>query len=186
MQRRIAFFGAMALAVALCLASVSAAAQSLVHVTGEEQGWLCLIWVAPGEPFDVYVWLFPGAEGVLCVEYQLHVMPETATLISSFRNPWISTETGNPTGPPGVTVCFHECKRDPIWMYKLTYALADMRCTIFPIIAHEDTGVLRAMTCTEPHHPFIQFDEYMFPGVMCPCPAVESSSWGAIKTLLME
>lgn len=186
MQRRIAFLCVIALSIVLCFTPVIVTAIPFVHVTGENEGWLCLIWVAPGEQFDIYVWIVPDAAGVLCVEYQLGILPENATLISSFRNPWISTETGNPTGPPGVTVCFHECKRDPIWMYKLTYALADWRCTVFPIIAHEDTGVLRAMTCTEPDHPYVQFPELMVPGVMCPCPAVESSSWGAIKTLLIE
>jgi hypothetical protein len=149
-------------------------------IRGESGDWLCNYWPGPGELFEVFVFVYTDDEGVYCAEYKL-LAPDNWTHVGTVGSPEISTQEGNPAGAPGVTVCFTQCQTAAFWMYKLIYTHVDGHCSLPETVAHDDTGGHLVRICLEPDYP--ESDAYgeWNVGPNCLCPAVEETSWGAIK-----
>ena len=168
-----------ALCISLCLDVVppDVAATAWLDVLDENANWLCMVY---GDPYEVYVWIFPDTSGVICSEFQFNV-PDNVTVVSTEINPAYSSEIGTRVGPPGVTICFQECQRDPFWIIKYQCTLPT-RCALFHIINHEIGGDVRVSSCAVPDSlRSAYYSEWGYSGPLCLCPSTEESSWGAIK-----
>jgi len=162
----------------------------------ESGGWLCEIWLQDGVPAEAYVWVSPDSAGIFCVEYQVvfnafcDFPPYNITLQYSSPNPAASSVTGTPVDPPGTVICFDECRTDGFWAHKLVFMPSSHGALIYLDIApHDDSGEVRAVSCTEPGNPYISLNHWVWDwtgGIGGLCPGVEETSWGAIKSMFNE
>lgn len=168
---------ALCIGLCFCIVPTDAVAETWLLVLDEYQGYFCNGYE---DLYDVYVWAYPDTAGFVCIEYQF-ILPDYMAALSTEINPAYSTVAGTLEGPPGVTICFQECQMEPVWTVRYHCAIIEGYCSPFEIIEHEDSGNVRATTCSEPDSYQDAIACWYNPSPCSTCPANEESSWGAIK-----
>jgi hypothetical protein len=144
----------------------------------------CSYYATPFEVATFWVWVRPGEDGMICVDYEITV-PANIIQAATIVNPDAGYHIGDAIVPPGSTVCFPACKTDWIWTHQLTCLVIDANPSVITIDPHDDYGFLRAINCIDFGDSVEEMvkinDLYINQGC---CLATESSSWGAIKSML--
>lgn len=131
--------------------------------------------------FVMWIWVRPGDGGAMCAEYEI-ATPYNVIVTGIIPNPDAPITVGEPVAPPGVRICFQECRTAWFWTYQVEFLVTDMAFSMITVEPHDTSGGILLTTCapdnpTEPmcvfHDLFINHDF-----------GVEDSSWGAIKGML--
>ena len=101
--------------------------------------------------FDLWVWILPGENGVMCAEYKLD-LPENMIPQSAVLNPSNSIYMGEAYGSPGLSICFPECQNDWFWTAKIQILLTDRIAGYLVLSAHEDGGTMQIANCAWPDY----------------------------------
>lgn len=143
---------------------------------------------APFTPFDVYVFILPSDNGVTAAEFKTDLTGAAAVLaLAPVTNLDIITiSDGSPFGAPGVKVtCF--CEMDWFWTHKLPFYMTGLEpgfIEIFPhdlIVTQAQVAGCDGVATIETLFPINKFGLNQ-DGVV----PDESSTWGAIKSLINE
>lgn len=101
--------------------------------------------------FDLWVWILPGENGVMCAEYKLDIpadmIPQSVEL-----NPSNYICLGEAYGSPGLSICFPECQNEWFWTAKIQILLTDRTERYIVLSAHEDAGTIQVANCL-PDYP---------------------------------
>ena len=164
--------------------TVPAGADTFVGIYADEGRTLCSLYPAPYSPVTLWVWVQPGQDGMMCVEYEI-VIPFNVIDAYTQVNPAAGYHIGDAIVPPGAEVCFPGCVTDWIWIHQVMCLVTDANPSIVTLEPHDDAGILRATTCAEPAPWYEEMTKIndMFFNQGC-CLAAEESSWGAIKSIL--
>ncbi len=137
----------------------------------------------PMTPVEMWVWVLPGENGLLCAEFDVSFPSNVVT----------STVTWNPdlqvTLPPSP--CFPECQSDWNWIYHQLIYVTSEEPSFIQIIASSD-DILQFTTCEEgyPAEPCIKITNlylnYGEDSDECDQTPVSDSSWGCIKRLFAQ
>lgn len=139
---------------------------------------------APYMGFTAVHWVLPGDDGVICAEF-LVTFPATYFNTGTVVNPGHSVALGSPTAN-GVSICFAECQRDWFWTYQLTFLPTVTTVEQIQIVGHTDTGAYSVADC-RPGYPIAPVSLLNNLHVNEDCiVANETSSWGAIKSMVSE
>ncbi len=135
------------------------------------------------EPFEVYSWVLPSENGLVCAEFDI-AYPEYLVM---------SVHTDNPEAlipivpdPDGVTVCFGECRTDWVWLRRFNFLPTSTGGMDFiNIVPHPISGSIQAANCLEgnPYEPVLLLNYFCINDPACPI-ATDNASWGAIKSLV--
>ena len=171
------------IATAIAIA-VPAGAVTYVGIYADENHTQCSLYPAPYNLVTLWVWVQPGDDGMMCVEYEI-VTPYNVIDAATIVNPLAGYHIGDAIVPPGATVCFPSCWTDWIWIHQITCLVTDAGPSIVSLEPHGDLGVIRATTCAEPEPQYEEMTKIndMFINQDC-CLSSEESSWGAIKSIL--
>ncbi|MCK4549586.1 MAG: hypothetical protein KAU49_05435 [Candidatus Krumholzibacteria bacterium] len=144
----------------------------------------CSSYPALYQVVNFWVWVLPGNDGMICVEYEI-TTPANVIEAATTVNPEAGYSIGDAIVPPGATVCFPTCRTDWIWIHQLTCLVTDSVPSIITLDPHGDYGIMRALNCIEPGEHYETMtkvnDVYLFQECVL---ANQESSWGAIKSLL--
>jgi len=159
-------------------------ATTYIGMYSDEAHSECSHYAVPFQLVAFWVWVLPGEDGMLCVDYEITV-PSNVIQAATIINPEAGYQIGDAIVPPGSTVCFPTCRNDWIWTHQLQCLIIDTTPSIITLDPHDDYGVLRSTTCVEPLYPVEEMRKLndMFLNQSC-CLATRESSWGAIKSLL--
>lgn len=178
------------LCVALCLVSACANAQPhVLSLWGSEEMFACdVLHEEPNIPFDVYVFIDPGPDGVYAVEYKLEILPGHYSTQMTIA-PIVSGATvGSWIGSPGISAPFNSCQTELTWIVNLTMVAPDIEPGFYTFGPNDHTGAVRVGTCAD-NRPFEPAEAYNVFGYNESCMwyhANETSSWGAIKSLFND
>jgi hypothetical protein len=138
-------------------------------------------------PVEMWIWTLPGQNGMICVEFEIgyaaNVIPSTIT--PGFDD--VTLAIGDLD--EGLSACLMECQWDWFWFYHQTLYVTDDMPTYCEVLPHPDIGVYQFANCLPgfPVEPCIKFTNlyinYQPTDPECLGTAVESSSWGAIKSI---
>ncbi len=171
-------------AIALTSIAFQADATTYIGIYADEVHSECSSYPAPYLLVSFWVWVQPGADGMICVDYEITTPPnviEAAALV----NPEAGYHIGDAIVPPGSTVCFPTCRTEWVWTHQLQCLVTDVAPSIITLDPHDDYGILRASSCIEPEYPaeeMVKLND-LFLNQECFL-ATQASSWGAIKSLL--
>ena len=96
--------------------------------------------------FDLWVWVLPGADGVMCAEYKLD-LPTGLAVQTTEINPANCVVMGEAWGSPGISICFPECQTDWIWTAKLQLLLTDRIKRYLTVSEHEYAEAIHISNC---------------------------------------
>lgn len=131
--------------------------------------------------FVMWIWVRPGDNGAICADYEI-ATPYNVIVSDIAPNPDAPVRVGEPVAPPGISICFDECRTDWFWTYRVVFYVTDMELTRITVEPHDTSGGTLITTCepdntTEPMCVFTDlYINYDF--------AVEEFSWGAVKRML--
>lgn len=171
-------------AIALFAAPVSAA--SVLSVWADDGMTACETYTAaPYQPFNVYVFLEPGADGAFAVEYKL-IAPVGHFATVQTPSPVVSEATiGVWFGSPGISAPFTACQVNTFWVVNLTMMSPNTDPGFYTLELNDNSLFLGVATCEEPLRPMIDGTAYNFFGFNDACVVgTEESSWGAIKSMM--
>jgi hypothetical protein len=150
-------------------------------------------WCVDGAGFysaEMWVWCLPGDGGMICVEFALgypgNVIQSTITLSPLIFPP----EVFDPE--IGVTLCYSTCQVAWTWIFHQTLWVTTAEQTHVALVKHTNPLIedIQIATCEAgyPVEPVRKFSDFYinYPPEECPGNAVESESWGAIKSLMAE
>ncbi|MBN2069924.1 MAG: hypothetical protein JW814_00595 [Candidatus Krumholzibacteriota bacterium] len=145
------------------------------------------IFVPPFVNFHIYVYCLPSDNGVTALEYQV-ALDGTTNLVAlaGVKNPAMGIADGAPYGAPGIKVSC-PCQGDWFYTFDLPFYLMDGVAGYVELVAHDliETQVqvagCDALRTIEPVTPLNKFGLNQ-DGVV----ANETSTWGAIKSLINE
>lgn len=136
--------------------------------------------------FDVYVFVNPSDNGVSVLEYKLAVEGITgiATLLTT-KNPDMGFSSGDAYGGSGIMISC-PCQLDWFWTYSFSFMIVSADPGYFVIESTDTPGSPNVGGCDplktlEPLNPILKFGLntlHITPN--------ESSTWGAIKSLIKE
>ena len=176
--------GAFFIIITLISISFQADATTYLGLYADEAHSECSSYPTPYQLVNFWVWVQPGEDGMICVEYEI-TTPANVIQAATIVNPAAGYHIGDAIVPPGATVCFATCQTDWIWTHQLTCLPIDSAPSIITLDSHEDHGFMRATNCIDPGDPYETMtkinDLYLNQGC---CLSNEESSWGAIKSLL--
>ncbi len=112
----------------------------------EQRTAACVTGVPVMAPYDIYVFLDPGAGGAMAVEYRIDSPPGTHSIIGTENGDFISCSMGDPF-LEGVSLAFSTCQIDPVCLQKLTVLPLSADVAYFNFAPHADTGLLAVATC---------------------------------------
>ena len=131
-----------------------------------------------------WVWVQPGEDGMMCVEYEITV-PANVIEAATIVNPEAGYHIGDAIVPPGALVCFPSCKTEWIWIHQLTCLVISETPSVITLDPHDDYGILRATNCVSPGDPYEAMtkinDMFLYQDCVL---SSRPSSWGAIKSQL--
>lgn len=137
--------------------------------------------------FDLYVWILPGSNGVSVAEYQLGIEGTNMIgLYGTVENEAITLASGAAWGPPGVRFSI-PCQMSAFWGYKFEFGYMGTEDFIV-VMTHDEalSGAPESGGCDADktleelfvHNKFGLNQDGEVPN--------ESSTWGAIKSLINE
>lgn len=176
--------GILCIVIALISIPSSADATTYIGLYADEAHSECSWFGAPYELATFWVWVQPGGNGMICVDYEI-TTPSNVIQAATIVNPEAGYHIGDAIVPPGATICFPSCRTEWVWTHKLQCLVIDTSPSIITLDPHGDYGILRATTCIEPGYPVEEMtktnDLFLHQGC---CLATQASSWGAIKSLM--
>lgn len=168
---------------AIALFAVPASAQML-SIWGDVEMTTCEYYGDAYVPFQIYLILEPGPDGVFAAEYML-VLPSNLMVQVQTPSPAISIVKDNPIGPPGVSVGFLTCQMEPLVVYQFQMFPTSADPSHIQIVENADTGKLIIANCEEPLRPEMPCAVFDYFGFNAGCiVGTEESSWGAIKSMM--
>lgn len=172
-----------AFALAFVCLIVSPVQSQILSLWGDEAMTTCQVsTTAPYTPFNVYVFLEPGAEGAFAGEYKL-VAPAGHFSTGQVVNPVISGATiGVWYGAPGISAPFTSCQADLFWVVNMTMMSPNTTPGHYILEPHDSTQFLGVAICPDPR-PLVDAHVYNYFYFNDSWGATEESSWGAIKAL---
>ena len=135
---------------------------------------------------SMWVWCLPGQNGMVCAEFNISY-PANVVTGSLNYNPAIPPLII--PSPDGYSLCLIECYWDWVWMFNQIFYVTDANKTMIEIVPHGDAGVYQFANCEDgfPVEPCIKLTNlhinYEQGESECSVTGVETSSWGAIKSL---
>ena len=175
-------------ALLLLLPATSPVQAQTLSLWGDEAMTACdVLKEAPYQPFDLYVFLEPGAEGAFAVEYRLWAPPghfSTSQVIS----PVVSGATiGVWYGAPGIIAPFTSCQNDLLWVCQLTMMSPDTDPNGYFLLPHAEDDFCGVAICPGDRPLRDAWVNNCF-GFNVPCwhcfeYSNEETSWGAIKEM---
>jgi hypothetical protein len=181
---------AIACICALILPSIPCAAQGPIGYAGLFTSYEHYEWCVDGEaPYhaEMWIWCFPSYLGQICAEFEVYYPPNVYESAITWNTPLISSWVGCPA--EGFSVCFIDCQWDWLWICHQSLWVTDSTPSYCEIIPHHDVGVYQFANCAPgyPTEPFIKlanfYINHSYMDDECTPFAVESSSWGAIKSI---
>lgn len=164
--------------------SVPAYSTTFIGLYADDAHSECSLYPVPYELVYLWVWIQVGEDGLNCADYEINT-PSNVIQAATILNPAAGYQIGDAIVPPGSTVCFPTCQSGWIWTHQLTCLVTDTAPSIVTLDPHDDYGVLRSENCVdygEPYETMTKIND-LFLNQGC-CLATQSSSWGAIKSLL--
>jgi hypothetical protein len=137
--------------------------------------------VAPYTPYEMWIWILPGDEGLKGFDFKLDLAGDIVTVNTD--NPDLSVTINSPQSVDGWVGTFSGCFYDWVWLTKLNILAASVTPHYVTIIDNPTTGAVEATDCTPgyPIRDLIVLNQY---GVNQDCLTdSEDSSWGAVKAL---
>ena len=138
-------------------------------------------------PFNMWVWINPSDAGVAAAEYRLAIEGDAGTFATPTENDAIITATlGNPFGGDGIAISTH-CQFDWFWAYQIEIVLTNPSPSYVVILPTVDVGTqAQVASCGFP--PVIEelFAINKFGLNQLGIVDNETSTWGAIKSLINE
>ena len=104
------------------------------------------------EQFDVWVWVLPGDEGMICAEFSID-HHDWVYVIGQIPNPDHYNTLGSPIYPDGVSICFGTCQTEWTWLYHLQMLTKEIETGYIEIREHPDAGAYQIANCNE-GYPF--------------------------------
>ncbi|UCF06855.1 MAG: T9SS type A sorting domain-containing protein [bacterium] len=96
-------------------------------------------------PFDVWIYVKPGDDGLMCAEFSLEV-PNWLILMGQEDNPLLSTVLGDPVS--GVHACYSDCQTGWTWLFKCMFFPIQTNPYDYIIIEdHPESGGILAASC---------------------------------------
>ena len=91
-----------------------------IGLFADEDFTVCSVDVVASSIFEAYVWCRPDWEGMVCVEFKI-AYPSNVLLMPSMtvKHDGISVEYGDVES--GISTCFHDCRYDQLWVYRLSF-----------------------------------------------------------------
>ncbi len=170
--------------IALTSIAFEVDAKSYIGIYADEEHSECSSYPTPYMLVSFWVWIQPGADGLICADYEI-TTPSNVIDAATIINPAAGYQIGDAIVPPGATICFPTCQADWIWTHQLQCLVTDATPSIITLDPHDDYGILRVTTCVEPEPTVEEMtkinDLFLYQGC---CLSTETSSWGAIKSLL--
>jgi hypothetical protein len=159
-------------------------ATTYIGMYADEPHSECSSYPVPYQLVSFWVWVLPGEDGMLCVDYGITV-PSNIIQAATIINPEAGNQIGDALVRPGVTVCFPACRTGWVWTHQLQCLVTDAAPSMITLDPHGDYGILRSTTCVEPGYPVEEMRKVndLFLNQEC-CLATRESSWGAIKSLM--
>ncbi len=115
-------------------------------------------------PFDFYVIIQPGSDGLYTAEYRLE-LPSSIYEYSYTPNPAIPliSETGN-IFEPGIRSEYGGCQRGWFWAQKITCLTFSTEPAFIWVVPHDESGIRGAESCSEPDR---LIEDYLSPSPLC-------------------
>lgn len=176
--------GMVCIVLTLILIAVPVNSTTYIGLYADEAHSECSLYTAPFTLVYLWVWIQPGEDGLNCADYEI-TTPPNVIQAATILNPAAGYQIGDAIVPPGSTVCFPSCQTDWVWTHQLTCLVTDTTPSIVTLDPHDDYGILRSENCVdfgEPYETMTKIND-LFLNQGC-CLATQSSSWGAIKSLL--
>jgi hypothetical protein len=176
--------GILFLLLTLTTLSVPVHSTTYIGLYSDEGHSECSVYPQLYQIVYVWVWIQPGEDGFLCAEYEITV-PTNVIDAATIVNPAAGYHIGDAIVPPGTTVCFPDCLSDWVWTHQMTCLVTDFNPSIITLDPHDDIGILRSANCVDFGDGYEEMTKIndMFINQGC-CLSTETSSWGAIKSLL--
>ena len=115
---------------------------------GDEEMTTCAFHTtAPYQPFTIYVFLDPGADGAFAAEYKLQGPPghfSTANVKAAFVS---GATIGVPFGAPGMAAPFLSCQNALVWVWQVTCMGPDTNPDFYDLEPNDDSGNLGVAIC---------------------------------------
>ena len=139
---------------------------------------------APYAPFNVYVFLEPGADGAFAVEYKL-IAPLGHFSTVQLPNPVVSAATiGVWFGAPGISAPFTTCQTELFWVVNLTMMAPDVAAAEYVLALNDNSNFMGVAICPG-DRPMVDGSAYnKFGFNMEGTVGTEETSWGAIKSMM--
>lgn len=174
-------------AIALFAGSVNAGPQAFIGIYADEARSLTRVDVpAPYMGWTTWIWVQPSDLGMICSEFMVTNPPwvlNTGTVV----NPAHSVALGDPF--TGYSICFGTCNLDWTWLVQLS-ALPTAAGTpgFVNIVAHPDAGAFQVANCEDgyPIESLILLNNLGINQDAEFAIGTETSSWGAIKSMVSE
>lgn len=134
-------------------------------------------------PFQIWIWWLPSEHGLMATEYRVSI-PSNVYVSASVGNPMLQVLLGCPPFWENyICAYFSGCASDWVYTHQLTCLLTDPTPGLIEILPRSGESVIWAANCEEgyPLEPVTILNKFGINqgGVI----AVESQSWGAIKSL---
>lgn len=140
--------------------------------------------------FDVYVWVYPGEDGLICADFKMDkpewVVHGTTTFNAEVI---IGIVQDLPYDEDGARVCLSSCAYEPIWLCRVTHipTVAGLQGEIH-IIPRPSIGQVQVATCLE-GNPVESANVFCWFGLNYEPPCYVSNrtaTWGTIKAIYDE
>jgi len=185
MKRILLLAFALALVVTV---TVSAGAKTLwghpyiaMYNPGEDHYYCGITVPAPYSPYEIWVWILPGVNGLKGFSFTIDLGDDLCTGVTN--NPDLISPADSPVEGTGWTGYFSSCHYDWVWLTKLSMIALSTAPHCVDISEHPDTGEVEAIDCTEgnPAVPLTVLNSFC---VNTPCVVdARDSSWGAVKSI---
>jgi hypothetical protein len=178
MRRSILSAGVCALLVC-CFSSVSLSQGSIGVYLDDLHSRADTVVTGPFILLEIYVWTFPGPNGLLCSEFAMEYSEHAIPSYHTFNAELLSETEGDVF--TGLRLCFSGCQTEPQWLFQQNIFHTETYSEI-KVVAHPSVGIIRFTTCDIEQ----QFEEagvsssvhaYYFPI------GTAEASWGAVKSL---
>jgi hypothetical protein len=138
---------------------------------------------APFTAFPVWIWWLPSERGLIATEYRVAI-PSNVFVMVSVKNPALQVLIGcPPVGEDYACAVFSGCENDWVYTHQLTCLLTAPTPGFIEVLPRTGESVIWAAGCEEgyPMEAVTILNKFGINqgGVV----AVESQSWGAIKSL---